>query len=66
MSFKNYNLYLLAIPSDEEIKAIELWALNLKYKIACNYSPEERKFMGIRSPKYYKRKIKRLGGNVNE
>ena len=50
----------------EEIREIELWALNLKYKIACIYSPEERRFMGIHSPKYYERKIKRLGGSVNE
>ena len=50
----------------EEIKNIDLWALTLKYKLACLYGKDDRKIMGLKSPEYYERKIKRLGGSVNE
>ena len=52
--------------TNNEINNIVIWGLNLKRKLAFYFSPIDRKYLHLKSPKYYEKKIKRLGGIINE
>ena len=49
-----------------EINNIVIWGLNLKRKLAFCFSPIDQKDLHLKSPKYYEKKIKKLGGIIND